>query len=68
MRCPHCHERMLKKSEDGEVLRTQGPIRILGDGQVVAQCYWCKSEVVLPLTRAPAPRVVVRPNGSSARR
>ncbi len=52
MRCTQCKNRVLQKSQDGVKLRTQGPIVFTTDGLCKSQCYWCKSEVVIPISLA----------------
>ena len=49
MRCPHCKDRLLQKSDGETRLRIRGAIRIDANGIVKAQCHWCREEVELPL-------------------
>lgn len=72
MRCPHCRDRLIQKSSDGELrMRVRGAIRVDSDGLVKAQCHWCQAEVELPLmVKADAPaipeqvRFVLKPSTS----
>jgi hypothetical protein len=48
MRCPHCKDRVLRKSGDRVTLRTHGPIEFI-DGECRTQCHWCKGQITLPL-------------------
>jgi hypothetical protein len=48
-RCQNCKNRIVQKSADGVSIRAQGKITIDGDGVCHAQCFFCKSDVVLPL-------------------
>lgn len=48
MRCPHCKNHLLQKSGSRVRVRTQGPIEF-DDDRCRAKCYWCGSEVDLPL-------------------
>jgi len=64
MRCKQCKNKVLQKSGDMTRVRTHGPV-IFQDGLCKSKCYWCKSEVVLPLqiedgTEIPAERFVLR--------
>ena len=47
--CPHCRNRLVHKSEQGMRIRVYGAIEVDQFGQAHAQCYWCKSDVSLPL-------------------
>jgi hypothetical protein len=49
MKCPHCHNRVLQKSETSTRLRTDGPITFDATGQAHARCYWCKADIELPI-------------------
>lgn len=49
MKCPHCKNRVLQKSETQTRLRTDGPITFGLDGKARARCYWCKAEIELPM-------------------
>ena len=49
MRCPQCSNKLLQKSGDDTKLRTQGQILFTKEGQCLAKCYWCKTEVRLPV-------------------
>lgn len=60
MRCPQCNNKVLQKSDNGETkLRSKGPITFGSDGRCKAQCYWCGTDVVVPvtLTKSLEPRV-----------
>ena len=51
MRCPQCQNKVLQKSENGDTrLRSKGPITFTADGLCKAQCYWCSTEVSIPVT------------------
>jgi hypothetical protein len=49
MRCPHCKNHVLQKSGERTKLRIQGPVFFDRQGKCKATCFWCKSEVELPL-------------------
>lgn len=50
LRCPHCRNSLVQKSEEGTTrVRASGAIEVDGSGRCTAQCYWCKAEVELPL-------------------
>lgn len=49
MLCPHCDNRLVHKSDSGARIRIHGAIEVDQFGQAHAQCFWCKSEVSLPL-------------------
>lgn len=49
MKCPHCRNRVLQKSETATRLRTDGPITFDAAGVAHARCYWCKADIVLPI-------------------
>lgn len=51
MRCPHCRNKLLQKSssDDSTRLRIEGPVEFDKDGLCKSRCYWCKSEVTLPI-------------------
>lgn len=52
MRCPHCHNKLVQRQGDTTRIRArtvEGPLLIKSDG-LHAQCYWCKAEVVIPLS------------------
>lgn len=49
MKCPHCCNALLQKSNDGIRMRIDGPLHVDARGQAHSLCYWCKSEVALPL-------------------
>ena len=49
MRCPSCKNRVLQKSGSTTKLRTKGPLFFTEDGECRTQCYWCKSEVTVPI-------------------
>jgi hypothetical protein len=48
-RCGRCKNRIVQKSADGVSIRSQGKITIDAEGICHAQCFFCKSDVVLPL-------------------
>ena len=45
MRCPHCKNRLLQKSESATKFRVKGPVIFQDNGVALAKCYWCKSDV-----------------------
>lgn len=49
LRCPHCNNRVLQKSDAGTKVRIEGPIQFDTEGVAHAKCYWCKSDVTLPI-------------------
>lgn len=50
MRCPHCKEKLVQKSETTTRLRITGVVEIdNATGIAKAQCFWCKSDIELPL-------------------
>lgn len=49
IRCPHCKGALVQKSESGARMRVDGPLHVDARGQAHSRCYWCKSEVALPL-------------------
>lgn len=64
MRCPQCKNKILQKAGDAIRVRTQGPITFQ-DGLCKSKCYWCKSDIALPLeiqpdTQIPSERFVLR--------
>lgn len=50
MKCPQCRNHVLQKSGSRTRLRIQGPVVFDENGLCHALCYWCKSEVLLPLS------------------
>ena len=50
-RCPHCANRLIQKSAGGVKLRIQGAVTIDERG-ARGSCFWCKTEVALPLELA----------------
>ena len=57
MRCPQCRNKVLQKSDQGVRLRTKGAISFDAAGACTAQCYWCGTQVSIPiqLTKAIEP-------------
>lgn len=49
MRCPSCKNKVLQKSGDTTRLRTHGPLEFTDNGVCKTKCYWCKSELELPV-------------------
>lgn len=49
MRCPNCKNKLLQKSGDSIRLRTEGVHQFDDSGVCKAKCYWCKSEVTVPI-------------------
>ena len=49
MRCPKCKSQLLHNHNGVVRARTRGPILLKADG-AHCQCYWCKADVVLPLS------------------
>ena len=60
MRCPHCKNKLLQKQGESTRVRTQGPLLIKSDG-CHAQCFWCKSDVVIPLAVSPGADIPEEP-------
>lgn len=54
LRCPQCKQRLMYKSGDAMLLRTRGPLVFADNGQCSARCYYCKSDVNLPVRRVPS--------------
>jgi hypothetical protein len=50
MRCPACKNKIIQKKEGWTKLRIQGPISFDESLQAHAQCYWCKEDILLPVT------------------
>lgn len=48
MKCPSCGNHVLQKSGKRTRLRTKGQI-VFEQGLCKAQCYWCGSEIEIPL-------------------
>ena len=48
-KCPHCRGRLLQRTETTTRLRTEGPIAFDAQGQASGKCFWCKTEVPLPI-------------------
>lgn len=48
-RCPQCKNAVLQKSEQGTRVRIRGPVVFVGD-RCLAQCYWCRSSIELPMS------------------
>ncbi len=58
MKCPNCQNNVIQKA-DGGGLRfriIEKSLRRAADGSIRALCFWCKSEVVLPLKIADEPQ------------
>lgn len=49
MRCPQCRNRIVQKSADSVRIRSHGAITFYPDGSCFAKCFFCKSDVELPL-------------------
>jgi len=49
MKCPNCKNKVLQKSGSHTRVRIQGAVVFDEKGLCKAQCYWCKSEVTVPL-------------------
>jgi len=49
IRCPHCKNKLLHKSNGQLVVRSTGPIRVDEAGACMAKCHFCKGDVSLPL-------------------
>ena len=49
MRCPHCNNRILQKSEGAIKVRTHGPITFNEAGECETKCHWCKGRIILPM-------------------
>ncbi len=48
-RCPQCNNALLQKSATGTRVRIRGPL-VFNNGVCMAQCYWCKTAVKLPMS------------------
>ena len=48
MRCT-CGNKVLQKSGSSVRLRAHGPIEFHDDGTCKTKCYWCKSDIQIPL-------------------
>lgn len=48
MRCT-CGNKVLQKSGSAVRLRTHGPVEFHDNGTCKTKCYWCKSDLVIPL-------------------
>lgn len=48
MRCPNCQNHILQKSGRKTRLRIKGQV-VFENGLCKAQCYWCKTEIEIPL-------------------
>jgi DNA-directed RNA polymerase subunit RPC12/RpoP len=63
IRCPHCRQKLVQKSEECIRVRIKGAITIGEDGLARAECYWCSKAVAVPLelskSAMPPPRLVV---------
>lgn len=49
MRCPQCGNHVVQRSGEQVRLRVNGPLTIDLQGVCRGRCYWCKTEVQLPL-------------------
>ena len=49
LRCAQCKNKVLQKSDAGIRLRSKGPLLFQADGTCMAQCFWCGTEVTLPV-------------------
>ena len=53
MKCPRCQNNVIQRADDGIQLRfrvMEKSLRRADDGTFRANCYWCKAEVILPLS------------------
>lgn len=50
-RCPKCKNAVLQKSDESTRVRIRGPIVFVG-AKCLAQCYWCREPIELPMTLA----------------
>ena len=48
MRCAQCNNRLIQGSGSTVKIRIEGPLIFTGE-TAKAKCYWCKTEVELPL-------------------
>lgn len=49
IRCPHCKNKLLHKSNGHLLVRSAGPICVDEEGACTAKCHFCKGDVALPL-------------------
>lgn len=49
MKCPHCKNNLIQKSETGVKVRLDGPVEIDDTNNAIAKCHWCKKRVEIPL-------------------
>jgi hypothetical protein len=49
VRCPQCRNKVLQKSGSRAKLRVDGPVVFTDEGTCLAKCYWCKTEVEVPI-------------------
>lgn len=49
MRCPHCSNKLLQKSGSETRLRIEGVVSFDEQGVGRAKCFWCKSQVTIPV-------------------
>jgi hypothetical protein len=61
VRCPQCGNKLVQQqaSGAGTRLRIEGPIEFGADG-AIAKCYWCKSDVIVPVALNDAPPRLVK--------
>ena len=63
MKCPTCRNNVIQKGESDPVLRFRIEEKSLcraQDGTIRAKCFWCKSEIILPLELESPERFVIR--------
>ena len=66
MKCPHCKNALLQKSDGGTKVRTKGPIVFSKDGTCSAQCYWCGDTVTIPIElRKATEKFVIKAHGKA---
>lgn len=65
-RCGQCGSRVVRTGEDGSMqVRSSGPLMFKSNGECVAACHYCKSEIKLPvrLQAPPGRRLLVVKKG-----
>ena len=49
MRCPNCKNKVLQKSGSQTRVRIEGAVTFNKDGLCKSKCYWCKTEINVPI-------------------
>lgn len=53
MRCPQCKNKLVQRAGDVVRVRVKGILEIHPDGTCRAKCFWCNSDVAVPLALLP---------------